>query len=1014
MDRKFIITLIFLGLAPCFAVTGIAQKFNFKIYSVNNGLPHSQVHDIEQTDDGFIWIATLGGGLTRFDGLNFVSFTKNDGLNSDLVEVVFQDSKQRLWVATEAGGIYQFAGNRFKEAFPEDSISNTVILNIYERSNGELWFASYRGGIFIFDGKEFKRLGTEDGLPHSTVWDFWEREDGSMLIATHDGFSIYDGTEFKNYKESDGLSGEKVFKIDRDAEGDFWFATSNGVTVWDGKSDSFKTIRTINGKDLNYVYDIIRAHDGKIWIGTEHIGLFIYDGRNYQQVTKKSGLSSNYIYSFFEDADGQMWVATDENGVNLFQGEAYRFYGSESGLESEEVLSIHRSADNTLWLGTYEGIYTYDGTKFTSFGEFSEFDTSQEVWDIAELPNGNMLFLMPDNSIYEYDGESFSNYTEEHGLEKWYTYELFVDDGQLWIGTDEGLVKVKESGYEKIMGKDGLASNVVRNLFRGTDGKLWVGTYNGLSVYDGEKFNNFGLDEGLAHSEINFITEDDKGNIWLGTGGGVTLLKGGVIDDTSNVVNFGRKEGMKLLNTQFLWFDAEGNLWQGTNAGIQLLDVPDYWETGNMSVTHYPLTNESVGIETTHKAIVPMEDGKALIGTMGGLLDFEPAAMPVSEKAPKVYLNNIMANSNSIEWEKYADSLSYRLGVPQFPEITLPHSNQSITFFYSGLDFTNSQNLKYRYRLLGFEDKWMPETQSRSATYTNISPGDYTFQVQATTGNGEWSVQPASFSFAIDYPFWRTYWFYLLATLTFLGIGYLYTKFRLQALEKNKLRKLVDEQTRDLQKALEEKETLLAEIHHRVKNNLAVITGLLELQMDYSADEFSTRSLKESQRRVQSIAMVHEKLYQNDRLSEIDFQKYIEELLEILAYSFGMENKKIDINHNVENINLSIDQAIPCGLILNELVSNSFEHAFTGLDEGNVFVTFKENGEHIIFSVSDNGCGLPGDIDSKKNDSLGITLVETLTMQLQGDLDVQSSDSGTEFTITFEKEKAENNILSNS
>ena len=1005
MRFKTAIAITFLCLAPCFAGTGIAQKFNFKVYSVNNGLPHGQVHDIEQTHDGFIWIATLGGGLTRFDGTEFVTYSVKEGLNSDLVEVVFQDSRHQLWAATEAGGVFRFEENRFVEAFPGDSLQSVTVLNIVELSSGELWFTTYRSGIFVYNGEELKRIGVDDGLPHQTVWDIWEREDGSILIATHEGLSVYNGEGFQNYREADGLSGTKVFRIEKDNLGKFWLATSNGFTIWDG--NSFEAVRSINEVDLNYVYYMEKSADGRMWIGTEHEGVFIHENGNFRHITKQSGLSSNHIYSIFEDRDGNMWVATDENGVNIFQGEASRFFGRESGLESEQVLSLYRASDNTLWLGTYEGIFSYDGKSFRKYGPFSAFTNSQEIWDIAEMPDGNLLFLMPDNTIYEYDGNSFSDFTKRKNLENWYTFELFVYNGRLWIGTDEGLIEVLDDGYRHFRPKDGLVSNVIRNLHKGSDGNLWIATYNGLSMYDGKEFRNIGLKDGIAHSEINHITEDEAGNIWLGTGGGVTLLKGGKLGEQAEIINFGREHGMKLFDTQFLWFDEYGKLWQGTNAGLQLLDVPGYRESGEMRITHYALTNEGTGIETNHKAILPLEGGRAYMGTMNGLLDFDPRTLNKNEKAPEVYLSDILENSKAIDWGRYPDSLSYVLGIPQFPKVRFPYGNQSITFAFNGLSFGHSQNLKYRFKLEGFEENWMPVTESRTATYTNIPPGNYTFKVEASTGNGLWSSQAAGYSFSIDHPYWQSYWFYVLVAVSVLGIGYLYTRYRIQALEKSKLRQLVDEQTRDLQIALKEKETLLSEIHHRVKNNLAVITGLLELQMGYSEDEYSTRTLKESQRRVQSIAMIHEKLYQNERLSEIDFRKYIEELLEILAYSFNFENKKIDISQHVDNINLNIDQSIPCGLILNELVCNAYEHAFKGIKEGDILVEFKKEGHSITFSVADNGCGLPDDIDEKKNDSLGITLVETLTMQLHGELEIESDEEGTVFTITFEQEKSQ-------
>ncbi|MDX1586547.1 MAG: two-component regulator propeller domain-containing protein, partial [Balneolaceae bacterium] len=848
MHIKTAVAMVILSLTLWCSGTAIAQKFNFKVYSVNNGLPHGQVHDIEQTHNGFVWLATLGGGLSRFDGTNFVTYSVKDGLNSDLVEVVFQDSKQRLWASTEAGGVFKFEGNRFVEAFPGDSLQNTVVLNIKELSNGDLWFATYRAGIFIYDGEELKRFTVDDGLPHQTVWDIWEREDGNILIATHDGLAVYDGERFTIYRESDGLSGSRIFRIDKDDEGRFWMATSNGITIWD--EQSFEAIRSIQGVDLNFVYYIKKSTDGRMWIGTEHEGVFVHEDGNYRHITKQNGLSSDHIYSIFEDRDGNVWVATDENGVNIFQGEAYRYYGNESGLESEEVLSLHMASDNTLWVGTYEGIFSYDGTAFTNYGPLEGYTDSREIWDIAELPDGRLLFLMPDNAIYEFDGTTFSNFTERNDLEKWYTFDLFVYNDRLWIGTDEGLVEVREEGYRHYKPADGLVSNVIRSMHKGSDGNLWIATYNGLSVFDGKEFRNLRLSDGLAHSEINYITEDEAGNVWLGTGGGVSLLKDGIFGEQSEVINFGRDHGMKLFDTQFLWFDDNGDLWQGTNAGLQLLDVTGYRENGEMNISHYALTNEGIGVETNHKAILPGKDGKAYMGTMNGLLDFDPKALTKNEVAPEVYITDIFENSKPVAWNEYTDSLTFELGIPQYPSVTFPYGSQSLTFAYSGLSFGHSRSLKFRYKLEGFEQNWMPVTESRSATYTNIPPGAYTFRVQSGNGNGTWSNEAAIYSFSIDHPFWQSYWFYLLVAATVIGMGYLYTRFRLHTLEKTKLKQLVDEQTKDLQIALKEKETLLSEIHHRVKNNLAVITGLLELQMEYSDDDYSTRSLKESQRRV--------------------------------------------------------------------------------------------------------------------------------------------------------------------
>ncbi|MDZ7681569.1 MAG: sensor histidine kinase [Fodinibius sp.] len=154
----------------------------------------------------------------------------------------------------------------------------------------------------------------------------------------------------------------------------------------------------------------------------------------------------------------------------------------------------------------------------------------------------------------------------------------------------------------------------------------------------------------------------------------------------------------------------------------------------------------------------------------------------------------------------------------------------------------------------------------------------------------------------------------------------------------------------------EEKEVLIKEIHHRVKNNLG---GYLRICSNYSRDNanngFATRVLSESQRRVQSISMIHEKLYQSERLAEIDFEKYVRELIDVIAYSFSYPNKEITVNIEIDNFKVGVDQGIPCGLILNELVSNAYEHAFKNKQQGIITIEITEADDQITMIVADNG-----------------------------------------------------------
>ncbi|WP_445663968.1 PAS domain S-box protein [Fodinibius sp. AD559] len=207
-----------------------------------------------------------------------------------------------------------------------------------------------------------------------------------------------------------------------------------------------------------------------------------------------------------------------------------------------------------------------------------------------------------------------------------------------------------------------------------------------------------------------------------------------------------------------------------------------------------------------------------------------------------------------------------------------------------------------------------------------------------------------------------------------------------------------------IRKSLKEKETLLAEIHHRVKNNLAIISGLLQMQVFNTEDEKLLAKLKESQSRIQSIAMVHEKLYSSETFSEIAIDKYINDLLNMIEESMIDFEKEIHVNTEMESILLTVGQAIPCGLLLNEMITNCYKHAFENRDKGKIDISIRENKGQITLSVTDNGIGLPEDFNIEEQPSLGMTIINTLTTQLNGRMEVDSGDYGTSFSLSFDIE----------
>ncbi|MEL7834502.1 PAS domain S-box protein [Fodinibius sp. Rm-B-1B1-1] len=208
-----------------------------------------------------------------------------------------------------------------------------------------------------------------------------------------------------------------------------------------------------------------------------------------------------------------------------------------------------------------------------------------------------------------------------------------------------------------------------------------------------------------------------------------------------------------------------------------------------------------------------------------------------------------------------------------------------------------------------------------------------------------------------------------------------------------------------VKKSLKEKEVLLAEIHHRVKNNLAVITGLLELQALNTSSDEAKDVLEISQMRVNSIALIHEKLYQNENLSEICLEQYLQELTDVILASMKPQESDIEVNLTIDPVELTINQAIPCGLILNEIITNSFKHAYPEKDEGTINIDVDRRDEDIYLSIVDDGIGIPQEIDLENPQSLGIKLIRTLSKQLNAEAEFSNANPGTKFALHFTLEK---------
>ncbi len=983
--KYYLFIIAFLG----FTSSVIAQKYDVKRYSVNEGMPSGQVYDIEFDEVGFAWLATAYG-VVRTDGINFFTIGEEHGLKEETTSDLFIDGQGNFWVASVEQGVGLIQEDTVVYLEELSFLNDKDVNYITESPLGKLWFGTSESGIYSWERKLNKvdsLNSSNSSLPSNTVWDIFFDDSGFMWISTQSGLAVLD-RELKQkiiFTEENGLNGFAAYQTYETSNGNKWIASTNGVTIV--KPDfSTENISEINGAKLNYVYNIIEDDHDHIWIGTERDGVFWYTEEESRHITKKNGLSSNFIYRFEKDEHGDIWVATDGDGVTIFKDMQFQIFDSNSNYGANEVYGVHRAKDGTLWFANSKGLTSFKNGIFETF-EFPLKYENTEIWDIEELKNGTLVLLSYENSLLTFDGVTFSDYkfqTEETPI--YNTDILIEEDGTLVLSGEERLLFIRGSKIDtvSVIGK-GYWDRYVNIIYKDKEGVYWLGTENGIVEYKNGEQTRYSKKEGVEGTSVYEIKEDELGNIWFGTNKGITAFT--KLGDPENpyLIRTFETDKNYLTETIFIQFDSYGGLWQGTNAGLNYYNLHDWDESGKTKSIHHSLQGYGRGMEFNGSSSLIDNEGDLWFGTAeNGVVKYnfsQSSGILKQDVAPKLFFNDVFVNGEVLDISN-SDQES----------IELNFDENNIEIDFGVLNFKDPQRVVFKHKLEGFDTEFVSDGDDNTRLYTNLEPGQYTFQVFARSPGSDWNKEPLSIDFIIKQPYWFQWWFITLSLILLITALYLIVKFRVAYLEKKKLKELVDEQTVELQGALEEKEVLIKEIHHRVKNNLAVISGLLEMQSWTLENEEAKKALNESKLRVLAIAKIHENLYQNKNLGKIDFEVFLKELKNGVAATMQVSGKVIEIDLKVKSNMIRIDQAIPCGLIINELLTNAFKHAFEDVNEGKIEICFEEKEEFLCLQVRDNGKGIDQDILKKSNSSLGITLIESLVVQLDA-----------EFIITNEK-----------
>lgn len=1025
--HRYLLNILIPGFLFILALPVFSKHYSFKNYTTTDGIGSSSINHIFQDRDGYIWFATQGGGVSRFDGNSFVNFTRNDGLISNDATYINQDKKGNIWIGT-ATGVSIYNGKEFNSFNKQNGFTDGVVFCIHIDKENTIRFATQDDGLIVYNGSSFKPITTNEGLQSNEIYTVTQRNDEKIWIGTamgvasilNDKITVYDDTSFQK---------NAYFSSFSDKEGNIWFGSVGDGLLKISANDSIEKINLPYPVENDFIGGITQDQSGNIWLATDH-GIMKYVSGSSLVFGENEGLSVNIAQTVMCDYEGNIWCGTLGGGIDMLSSEAFISFNSSDGLNSKNIICIEPNLDGqSNLLGSSEGLYVFNPSRKPSFNKISGIEDleSANIVDIT-VDAERRVWICDHNNVLvlEKSDESYQlrkTIKEIAGVTLISPTKIMHDSkGNTWIATfGSGLFKLSDEENGKLLFDEysfqidsGFISNKILTLFEDQESNIWVGTHDqGLVKYDGRKFVPISnIDE--TGQSVWSITEDSKGNIfWSTLEHNLCRYDGKRVHTYSNAEN-----NLSTFNTALLWDKEQSCLWVGSEKGLSQINFNEQYEIQN---THF--FTEKNGFKPSginQNAIVAINKNQLYLGTSNGLWLFNKNKNKKKSTPPKIQLTQLRLFFQSVDWTEYSDSLN---GFNQLPEnLKLPYNKNHLTFDIQAL---TTQDIQYSYILKGQDKDWSIPGKNNEITYSNISPGyDYTFIAKAINTDGIESDELVSLNFTVLPPWWQTWWFQTLAGIGFIGIVFSFIKGRERVLkERNrKLELTVEQRTNEIAKqkviveqALEEKEELLSqkevllkEIHHRVKNNLQTISSLLMLQSADITDDKAKSAIRESQNRVHSIALVHQKLYQNEGIEKVELKNFIDDLcnqIESLYYDMNVE-----ISIQTPLIHVPIDIAVPLGLIFNELLTNSFKYAFDNIEKGEIKIELKPKTSDIksdsiksyLISYIDNGPGLKNKEQLNNPNTLGLRLIQLLSKQIGADLEY-SNENHSEFMFSFKK-----------
>lgn len=718
----------------------------------------NNIRSVITAKNGSLWIGTYGGGILRYAHGVFTKYTKKSGLTSNVVYTVFQSKDGAIWAGT-AEGVSRIRHGNIKTYSTANGLSNNVVFRIAQTPNGAMWFGTLAGGVNRLLNGHMKHFGKSSGIQQAEIIALYVQHNGKLIVGTYEG-GMYEftGSKFRPYKLPNAMRGNGVDSLLQDNEGNLWIGEYGGGLVREYKGH-YSSLDTSRGLTSNYIFDMYIDKTGDLWLATRD-GLDELENGDFLVFGKPEGLA-NPTYDVYQGSKGKIWVGTESHGLFAIKGNSVVTHlTKKNGLPSNNVSSLTGGPDGGLWIGTYGGGISYMGPngKFKRPPNWPITNGSRYILAILRDRQG-AVWVSTEAGLYRYVSGHVTSFGKKQGLPQTYITFIFQDrQGQIWFGSNgAGLLSYKHGRFITYTKRNGLPSDYVYAIYQGPSGALWIGTRGGgLARFDHGKFFAFNKQNGLQRASIFSILRSQNNDLWMSTPRGLLSVSLKSLDEVA--------EGTKPRVFMHTYGESSGLRSSQFPGGYQ----PAGWKAKNGSLW-FPSTS--------------------------GIVEVPQHYLPHEHKSLPIYLTGLTENGRAKNFRKL---------------VILQPGTQSLAFHYTAIDFSNAADVKFRYRLVGFDRNWIKAGTRRTAYYEGLAPGRYRFQVEASLYGQNWI--PATRTILIrQLPyFYQTWWFYVLVAFSTLGLASLLYRVRVHQLRvtQDRLSQLVAERTARLEEALTQLERL--------------------------------------------------------------------------------------------------------------------------------------------------------------------------------------------------------------